>query len=740
MLEIDTIASLFKASPTANMILYPDAPFFTIGSVNPSFLSIKGLESLDMIGLSIFDVFKDVCQDSSLNQNHSLRGALTDLLCLNSLTSLAVQQYRYSNEASGNKQIEYFTCSTCPLFDEEGNVAFIVLNFQEDAENATDKPSIIKALTEGAVNTKDMTSVANAQQKLDEQQDQLADYAKKVSNILESIPDAFFALDKNWTVTYWNKEAERILKLQRGAIQGLSLWDFYPEYENSALYLAYQKAMDENTSLHVEEYYAELNLWLEISAFPSDEGLSVYFKDITARKQQEAKLTEVKQQYEDLFQLSSLPQFVYGLEDLLVKDVNQAAIAYYGYSKADFLSMTIMDVSPPEDIPFIEKLLKEKLQQGLHHNGLFRHIKKTGEIIDVQVAGNPIVFEGESARLVLAVDVTEKLNAQKALQASEQRFKALIQDGSDIIGILDSAGDYLYVNQTADRVLGIAPEDFVGKNAFDFIHEQDKPRVIAEFEQLGHQKSIKISAFRFRNNEGHYRWIETIVTNMMDDPSVGGIVSNSRDVTERIENEMRIQQSIERYNIVSKATRDAIWDLDVSTGMVVAINGVFGYKETVYSNSWWKDQVHPADLERILKKIKHATKGKKNRLKLEYRFRCADGIYINVLDRGFLVYSDSGEHLRTIGSMEDVTERQLHIQTVEAQNQRLEEIAWAQSHLVRAPLTNIMGITKLLSYEVADNQALRELISHLSSSAEDLDSIIKDIIRNTETIHNIKAE
>jgi PAS domain S-box-containing protein len=737
MLEIDTIANLFKASPTPNVVLYPDAPFFTIGSVNQSFLSINGLGSMDMVGLSIFDVFKDVCQDSSLNQNHSLLGALTDLLCLNSITSPAVQQYRYSDEASANEQIEYFDCSTCPLFDEEGNVAFIVFNIQEHAKKATNTPSISKVLTEGAVNTKDMTSVANAQEKLDEKQEQLA--AKKVSNILESIPDAFFALDKNWTVTYWNKEAERILKLQRGAIEGLSLWDVYPEYEHSPLYLAYQKAMDENTSLHVEEYYAGLGLWLEISAFSSDEGLSVYFKDITARKQ----LTEVKQQYEDLFQLSSLPQFVYGLEDLLVKDVNQAALAYYGYSKADFLSMTIMDIAPPEDSPLIEKLLKEKLQQGLHYNGLTRHVKKTGEIIDVQVAGNPIVFEGERARLVLAVDVTEKLNAQKALQASEQRFKALIQDGSDIIGILDSAGDYLYVNQTADRILGIAPEDFVGKNAFDFIHEQDKPRLIAEFAQLGHQKSIKISAFRFRNNEGHYRWIESIVTNMSDDPSVGGIVSNSRDVTERIENEMKIQQSIERYNIVSKATRDAIWDFDVSTGVVVwnkAIKGVFGYKETVYSNNWWKDRIHPADLEKVTKKIKHVTKAKKTRLKLEYRFRCADDIYKNVLDRAFLVYSESGELLRMIGSMEDVTERQLHIQTVEAQNQRLQEIAWAQSHLVRAPLTNIMGITKLLSYEVADNQALNELISHLLNSAEDLDSIIKDIIRNTETIHNIKAE
>jgi PAS domain-containing protein len=99
--------------------------------------------------------------------------------------------------------------------------------------------------------------------------------------------------------------------------------------------------------------------------------------------------------------------------------------------------------------------------------------------------------------------------------------------------------------------------------------------------QLPPQQSMKIPAFLFTDSAGKYRWIDTTVTNMTHEPAVGGIVANSRDVTERIVNEMKIQQSIERFDIVSKATNDAIWDLDVSTGRIVwnkAIKALFGYK------------------------------------------------------------------------------------------------------------------------------------------------------------------
>ena len=152
----------------------------------------------------------------------------------------------------------------------------------------------------------------------------------------------------------------------------------------------------------------------------------------------------------------------------------------------------------------------------------------------------------------------ERQRINQQLKLSERRFRALVQDGADLIGILDIEGNYIYVSPTSETILGIPPEDFIGKNAFDFIHPNDKERVYDEFMSLSTKKKLKIKAFRFQNHQKKYVWIETIVTNMLDDPAVNGIVANSRDITEQLNYEQKISQAVintqetERFEISSE--------------------------------------------------------------------------------------------------------------------------------------------------------------------------------------------
>lgn len=131
-------------------------------------------------------------------------------------------------------------------------------------------------------------------------------------------------------------------------------------------------------------------------------------------------------------------------------------------------------------------------------------------------------------------DVTDKVIADQKLAWSEKRFKALVQDGSDLIGILDSDANYTYVSPTSITILGIPSESFIGTNAFDYIHPNDVSRVMESFERSKVEKQVSIQPFRFKNNLGRWRWIETVVTNLLDDPSVEGFVANSRDVTDKV--------------------------------------------------------------------------------------------------------------------------------------------------------------------------------------------------------------
>lgn len=102
--------------------------------------------------------------------------------------------------------------------------------------------------------------------------------------VLESIGDAFFAVDEHWTVTYWNKMAETILEMPRNEVLGRNLWEVYTDAIPLEFFKQYHKAMLERVALHFEEYYPALNMWIEVNVYPSADGLSVYFKDITKQK------------------------------------------------------------------------------------------------------------------------------------------------------------------------------------------------------------------------------------------------------------------------------------------------------------------------------------------------------------------------------------------------------------------------------------------------------------------------
>ncbi|MDB5261315.1 MAG: hypothetical protein JWQ14_596 [Adhaeribacter sp.] len=135
-------------------------------------------------------------------------------------------------------------------------------------------------------------------------------------NILESIGDAFLAVDKNWLVTYWNNTAAEILQRPREEALNKNFLEVYPDVVDTAVYTYFHKAVNENVAQHFESFYSPLNIWFDVSAYPSVNGLSVYFRDVTQRKLSEIRLQELNnslQTYTNELVLSNkgLEQFSY---------------------------------------------------------------------------------------------------------------------------------------------------------------------------------------------------------------------------------------------------------------------------------------------------------------------------------------------------------------------------------------------------------------------------------------------
>lgn len=124
-------------------------------------------------------------------------------------------------------------------------------------------------------------------------------------NIFESIGDGFMAVNETSTVTYWNRTAERLLRMPRKNVLGKNLWDLYGSCASQAFCEAYHRAMKEKVTERLVEHYAALNLWMEVNMYPSEGGLSVYFKDITRQEQQLREIAAQNRQLAEIARVQS---------------------------------------------------------------------------------------------------------------------------------------------------------------------------------------------------------------------------------------------------------------------------------------------------------------------------------------------------------------------------------------------------------------------------------------------------
>lgn len=340
--------------------------------------------------------------------------------------------------------------------------------------------------------------------------------------------------------------------------------------------------------------------------------------------------------------------------------VSAAAERIWGYEPAMVIGKPYVDFVHEDDRVLTQKIA-ELIMGGLETSNFEnRYVRKDGTSV-------PIIWSARWDREVemmycTAKDATDRVKSEKQLQESEQRFKSLVQEGSDMIAILDVEGNYLYVSPTSMTVLGMTPEDFVGRNAFSFIHPDDVPNVFAAFEKVGIEKRVALSPFRFKHNDGSWRWIETVASDLLDEPSIKGIVANSRDVTDKMAAEKAILLINERYKLVTKATSDAIWDWDLTSDELYWGEGfqlLFGYKPNDLATdiSSWTDRIHPDDRENVVKSVYDVIESTTNNWVSEYRYLKADGEYTFVQDRGFVIRDEQNRAIRMVGALQDINQR-----------------------------------------------------------------------------------
>ena len=176
----------------------------------------------------------------------------------------------------------------------------------------------------------------------------------------------------------------------------------------------------------------------------------------------------------------------------------------------------------------------------------------------------------ENARLFQAVqlELNERKRADAALRESEKRFRALIENSSDAITLLDARGVVVYDSAAAPRMLGYGPDELIGQSAFTLIHPTDLPIVQDVFLKLAETPGERASAiFRVRHKSGTWVWLETVATNLLSEPGVMAIVLNYRDITQRIRDQERSEQQFKHLIALSEIDRAISSSFDLQLGL-----------------------------------------------------------------------------------------------------------------------------------------------------------------------------
>jgi PAS domain S-box-containing protein len=248
------------------------------------------------------------------------------------------------------------------------------------------------------------------------------------NNILESIGDAFYAVDRNWVVTYWNKQAELILDKAKESIIGKNLWEKYHYAIDSESYRQLNKAMSDNVQISFEEYYAELHKWFEISAYPSEDGMSVYFKDTTLRKEADIEILKANERFEKVTEATSDAIWDWDIQnDSFFRSNGFEKLFGHGFKKLFTSSEFWKDGFHSEDLPKIQMGLTEALENKkiekweqeyriLHSDGSVKTVNDRGVIIRDH--------KGKAIRMVGAVtDISYRKQHERELLSLNESLK-----------------------------------------------------------------------------------------------------------------------------------------------------------------------------------------------------------------------------------------------------------------------------------------------------------------------------
>ena len=422
---------------------------------------------------------------------------------------------------------------------------------------------------------------------------------------------------------------------------------------------------DEETAL-LDELAADLGYALEA------------IEERATRREKERALFESEVRYRGLFESNPHTMLVYDRESLRLLAVNDTAVAKYGYSREEFLSMTVADLH----VPAVRTKLLETIRGVpgvVRETGIWPQLRKDGSIVEAEITTHDLTFAGRDARLVLAVDVTERRKAERALSHSRQTMIGILDASPDVVVLLDTDLRIVACNRVAAEEFGRDVREMIGRSPFDMM-----PAGAAQHRREFLKQAIETGRLVRDHEEESGRFRDIILVPIKDE---GGHVTQVaiyvRDVTDLV----RADAELARSELYFKSLIENAIDITAVLGsggeigyLSPSVERILGYHPAELLGSSVLELVHPEDLSEMQLRLRRVQEDGTRFEVFEGRVRHRDGSWRTLAVIGKSLPPETGVQ-GVIVNVRDITEKK----------RSAEALAETQRELVQAQKMEAIG-------------------------------------------------
>jgi PAS domain S-box-containing protein len=473
------------------------------------------------------------------------------------------------------------------------------------------------------------------------------------ADVFERITDAFMALDKNFYYTYINKKACELSHREASSLIGKNIWDEFPQSVGRPFYHAVTASMQQQTYMHLEDYYPETDQWFENHIYPSTKGVSIYFRDITDKKKLEIALKESEEKYRLMIEQSHDGIFIADASGKII-EVNSKACQMSGYKKDELLKRTLLDLTP------------ESRRQ------------KAPELFDVLGKGQPIFLEGQlltkdgsmllveiSSQMIqggkiamFSRDITRRKIAEQQLHEAESKFRDLVEKSLVCVYIIQDE-KFAYVNPKFVEEYGFEGDELIGADIYSVIAGEDERKKVADnirARLAGEQDSMQYEMIALRK-DGSTMNVEVYGsrTQYKGRPAIIGTLIN---ITERKKAELELREAEEKFRSLVEKSLVGVYIIQDSKFAYVnpKICEEYGYsREELIGADISITAKDKAEMKKVNEHIRSRLAGEEDSVHYEMRLKKKDSTLIDVEVFGSRTQYKGRSAI--IGTLINITER-----------------------------------------------------------------------------------